>query len=457
MSKILVVEDDRLYRNMFYDLLVNQGYEVTTADGGLQGIELLEASRFDLVITDLVMPGADGIAVLTMAKELDPSADVIIVTGNADVDSAISALKRGARDYIVKPINSYEFLHAISQCIEQRRILNENQELKRMLELHQTSRTIAGCLDVNQLYHHIMEAFAHEIGVSMALAFLHTEDSGLVLKNIKGMMLDTAERYAEIVQPHLIRDAFNNPILKRVLLTPTSESSDPKPEEAQLIFLGNRDALRGVVVLFSESGASLPNFESKNKNIYFLLEQSLLALENAENYAMAKNMLFIDDLSGLFNQRYLDVVLDREMKRSERFASQLAVLFLDMDSFKRVNDEHGHLVGSRILAEMGQLLKKLVRDVDIVIRYGGDEYTIILVETTPELAATIAERIRSVAESHVFLADDGYDIRITCSIGYACCPEDTLSKKELMEMADRAMYEGKRSGKNCVVRFTKPS
>ena len=456
MSRILIVEDDRLYRNMFSDLLVNHGYEVTTVNDGSEGIYLLETSRFDLVITDLVMPGVDGMTVLTMAKELDPSADVIIVTGHADVDSAISALKRGARDYIVKPINSYELLHAIAQCIEQRRILNENEELKRMLELHQTSRTIAGCLDVKQLYHHIMEAFAHEIGVARALAFLHM-DSGFVLKNIKGITSDEAERYAELIQPHLIRDAFNNPLLKRVLFTPPAESGAPEQEEAQLIFLVSREALRGVVVLFSDSGARLPNFESKNKNVSFLLEQSLLALENAENYAVAKNMLFIDDLSGLFNQRYLDVVLDREMKRSERFASQLAVLFLDMDSFKQVNDKYGHMVGSRILAEMGQLLKKLVRDVDIVIRYGGDEYTIILVETSPELAATIAERIRSVAESHVFMADEGYDIRITCSIGYACCPDDTLSKKELMEMADQAMYAGKRSGKNCVVRFTKPS
>jgi diguanylate cyclase (GGDEF)-like protein len=172
---------------------------------------------------------------------------------------------------------------------------------------------------------------------------------------------------------------------------------------------------------------------------------------------MAKDMLFIDDLSGLFNHRYLEVALDRELKRVERYASHLAVLFLDLDSFKRVNDTHGHLVGSRVLREMADLLKKSTREVDVVIRYGGDEYTIILVETGAETAGIVAERIRSQVEANVFLASEGYAIRLTCSVGYACCPEDSVSKQELLDMADQAMYGGKAGGKNCVGRFIKPS
>jgi diguanylate cyclase (GGDEF)-like protein len=168
-------------------------------------------------------------------------------------------------------------------------------------------------------------------------------------------------------------------------------------------------------------------------------------------------MLFIDDLSGLFNHRYLEVALDRELKRAERYSAHLAVLFMDLDSFKKVNDTHGHLVGSRVLREMGELLKKSTREVDVVIRYGGDEYTIILVETGSETAGIVAERIRSQVAAHPFLASDGYDIRLTCSIGYACCPEDTGSKQELLDMADQAMYIGKAGGKNCAFRFIKPS
>ncbi|HEX9079586.1 MAG TPA: GGDEF domain-containing protein, partial [Desulfuromonadaceae bacterium] len=123
---------------------------------------------------------------------------------------------------------------------------------------------------------------------------------------------------------------------------------------------------------------------------------------------------------------------------------------------KQVNDTHGHLVGSQVLREVGMLLKKSVREVDVVIRYGGDEYTIILVETNCAAAGTVAERIRKLVASHVFMEAEGYNLHLTCSIGYACCPEDTMSKQELLEMADRAMYTGKNSGRNCVRRFVAP-
>ena len=183
-----------------------------------------------------------------------------------------------------------------------------------------------------------------------------------------------------------------------------------------------------------------------------MIEQSLRAFENADTFSKAKDLLFIDDVSGLYNHRYLDIALEREMKRVERYASHLAVLFIDVDYFKKVNDAHGHLVGSRVLAEFGSLIKKSVRDVDIVIRYGGDEYTAILVETACATAEMVAERIRRQVEAHHFAGSGLKTILLTCSIGYACCPDDTASKDVLLEMADRAMYAGKTSGKNRVER-----
>jgi diguanylate cyclase (GGDEF)-like protein len=228
-------------------------------------------------------------------------------------------------------------------------------------------------------------------------------------------------------------------------------------KEAYQVFVRSKGVLQGVVTVFNDPEVPLPDFQLRKKNILFLLEQSARAFDNAETYSQAKDMLFIDDLSGLFNQRYLEVALDRELKRAERYASHLSIIFLDIDSFKQINDTYGHLVGSSVLKEMGALLKKSVREVDVVIRYGGDEYTIILVETGCDIAGTVAERIRTLVESHVFLASDGYNIRITCSIGYSCCPDDTMSKQELLEMADQAMYAGKTRGKNCVSRFRKVS
>jgi len=117
---------------------------------------------------------------------------------------------------------------------------------------------------------------------------------------------------------------------------------------------------------------------------------------------------------------------------------------------KAVNDRYGHLVGSRVLKEVAAVIKKSVREVDIVIRYGGDEYTIILIETGRQGAAIVAERIRrTIADTALFL-DENLSVNLTASLGFACYPEDSNSKLELLEMADRAMYHGKERGKNVV-------
>jgi diguanylate cyclase (GGDEF)-like protein len=458
MDKILIVEDDLLLREMYAGLLRADGYLTDTASCGAEAFELLSQNKYDLVITDLIMPDISGLDILSRVKETDPGIDVIMVTGNADLESAIFALKHGARDYLIKPVNHDELSHSISQCLQQRRLLDENEELKNMLNLFQSSQAIAGCLELDRVYHLMVEAVAREIGVSRAMGLFQADD-GLELKDSKGILTSMAQQYTDAVLVYIARHQPRNRLIIKVRLdgiVPGTDSAASDISEAYLIFVRNKGSLLGVIVAFNDPGLNLPEYHSRKKNIRFLLEQSACAFQNAETYSMAKDMLFIDDLSGLFNHRYLEVVLDRELKRVERYASHLAILFLDLDFFKRVNDTHGHLVGSRVLREMAGLLKTTTRDVDVVIRYGGDEFTIILCETGADTAGTVAERIRAQVESHLFLASEGYAIRLTCSIGYACCPEDSMSKQELMEMADQAMYGGKAGGKNRVGRFVKP-
>jgi diguanylate cyclase (GGDEF)-like protein len=418
---------------------------------------MMSEQRYGLVITDLIMPDISGMELLSQVRENDPSIDVIMVTGNANLESAIFALKHGARDYLIKPVNHDEFRHSVAQCMQQRRLLDENEELRNMLNLFQSSQTIAGCLELDRVYHLMVDAVARELGVTRALGLFQVEGR-LELKDIKGLTAGVAQQYFDTLLASIARHQLNNRLMIKIKLSDLP-SADIRHDihEAYLIFVLNKGSLLGVIVVFNDPGHRLPDFGPFKKNIRFLLEQSSRAFQNAENYTLAKDMLFIDDLSGLFNHRYLEVALDRELKRAERYASHLAVLFLDLDSFKKVNDTHGHLVGSRVLREMGDLLKKSTREVDVVIRYGGDEYTIILVETGSETAGIVAERIRSQVEAHAFLASEGYNIRLTCSIGYACCPEDTMSKQELLDMADQAMYIGKAAGKNCAGRFVKPS
>jgi len=450
MEKILIIEDDRFFRDTFSDLLRKEGYEVDCASGGGEGLGMLAGNHYSLVITDLIMPEVDGMEVLSRVKESNPDIDVIMVTGDTNLESAIFALKHGARDYLLKPVNPDEFRHSVALCVQQRRLLNENEELKKMVSLFQVSQTIASCLELERIYHLMVEAVARELGVGRYLGFFQA-DNQLELKEVRGLGSDSAEHYRKAVLAALPGQQPTNHRIDTLALP--NETGDAL-EDVCLIYVCNKDVFHGVIVLFSEPGHRLPDIRLERKNILFLLEQSSQAFENAETYSRAKDMLFIDDLSGLFNHRYLEVALNHELKRAERYSSHLAVLFLDIDSFKTVNDTYGHLVGSQVLREMGSLLQKSVREIDVVIRYGGDEFTVILVETGCDIARMVSERIRLQIESHVFMASEGYNIRLTCSIGYACCPDDTLSKYELLEMADKAMYSGKTSGKNCVSHFT---
>lgn len=449
MERILVVEDDCFFREVFQELLREEGYEVDVAASGAEALEKLFQKEYHVVVTDLVMHGISGLDLLSSVKQYDHAIEVILVTGHANVESAIYALKNGARDYLVKPINHDELKHTVALCIEQRRLLDENLELKELVNLFQASQSIANCLDLERIYTLVVDALAKEVGVSRGLGYF-LEGDNLVQKELKGFDQENGERVGELLFPYIQRQKNKTgDIIVRLDEQILKSQGIEDINEAMLLFIRSKTHLQGTIILFNEPGN---DFRSgiNSRNLHFLLNQSSLAFDNAARYTMARNLVNIDELTGLFNYRYLDIALEREIKRTERYASCLSVIFLDLDLFKNVNDTHGHLIGSKVLKEVGTVLKKMTREVDFVFRFGGDEFTIILVETGMAGAAIVAERIRRSIEAHDFLADEGYNIKITACLGYACYPVDSKSKTELLELSDQAMYHGKLSGKNVV-------
>lgn len=174
------------------------------------------------------------------------------------------------------------------------------------------------------------------------------------------------------------------------------------------------------------------------------------ALATAERYHNAKEKAFIDDVTGVYNARYLLSTTENEIKRAERYGNPLSVLFLDLDRFKLVNDVHGHLIGSETLRVLSKLLGQCVREVDTLARYGGDEFTILLVDTPHDVALRIAERIRERVEAYVFEAGREGTLRLTISIGVSTCPEHGDDRELLLDAADKAMYRAKSEGRNHV-------
>ncbi|HEX8337969.1 MAG TPA: GGDEF domain-containing protein [Pyrinomonadaceae bacterium] len=174
------------------------------------------------------------------------------------------------------------------------------------------------------------------------------------------------------------------------------------------------------------------------------------ALSNSARVAEAERVSQTDDLTKLHNARYLRQYLVNELKRARRYGSQVTAFFLDLDDFKQVNDCHGHLVGSHVLMEMAGVILACVRDTDVVARYGGDEFVVVLPETDMEMGLRVAERVRERISDHAFTGGRGLRLRLTASFGVACFPGHAQSPQQLIARADTAMYEAKAARKNCV-------
>ena len=178
------------------------------------------------------------------------------------------------------------------------------------------------------------------------------------------------------------------------------------------------------------------------------LEMAALALDNAFRIQRAEELSVTDDLTTLYNGRYLAQALRREVKRASRSGRPLSLLFIDLDGFKSINDTHGHLFGSRALVEAAEVIRGSARETDVGARYGGDEFALVLPDTPSEGAIAVGERVRERIAAHPFLQSAGLNIHLTASVGIATLSDVANSMESLIDSADKAMYWVKDHGKN---------
>jgi diguanylate cyclase (GGDEF)-like protein len=230
-------------------------------------------------------------------------------------------------------------------------------------------------------------------------------------------------------------------------------ANDPTVGAVVAFPLNSRGRRIGALVGFDRSASARePRLAlSHVRGVRALVEPAAVALDSALLLKRAEALSVTDDLTNLYNSRYLNLTLRRETKRASRGGRPLSLLFIDLDGFKRVNDAHGHLCGSRALVEAATVLRGNARETDVVARFGGDEFALVLPDTGAEGALAVGERIRSRLEEHRFLAAEGLELRLTACVGVATLPDVANTAEELVQAADAAMYRAKDSGKNGVL------
>src|SRR6267154_2232262 len=210
-----------------------------------------------------------------------------------------------------------------------------------------------------------------------------------------------------------------------------------------------RDTCLGVIELINCIGPD--GFDARDlKLLEALSDFAAIALENARHVKRIHELTITDDCTSLYNARHMQFILETEIYRSQRYNYEFSVVFIDLDHFKQVNDTHGHLVGSRLLAEIGNALKEHCRLIDFAFRYGGDEFVILLPQTSKESALKGGRRLHKLVREGVWLGPEGLNIRLTPSVGVASYPMDSRTKEGLLHLADEAMYLVKNTKRDSV-------
>jgi diguanylate cyclase (GGDEF)-like protein len=210
-----------------------------------------------------------------------------------------------------------------------------------------------------------------------------------------------------------------------------------------------REQCLGVIELINCIGAE--GFSARDLALLeALADYAAIAIENARHVQRIHELTITDDCTSLYNARHLNFMLDTEIYRSHRYAFEFSLIFIDLDHFKQVNDTHGHLMGSKLLSEIGTAIKDKCRLIDLAFRYGGDEFVVLLPQTSKENAMGVARRLHKLIRETPWLKDPGLNVGLTASVGVASYPSDSRSKAELLHLADEAMYLVKNTSRDSV-------
>ncbi len=461
---ILLVEDEPIIRDTMSSILKDENYDVVSAATGTEAIDFGEKSFFNVAIIDLKLPDINGLEVLDHVKKANSQICAILITAHPTTDTLISAVKAEAYDYIPKPFDINHVKLVIKRGVERQRLFIENEKLlenlqdekKKLEAILQVSEMMSSILNLDKLVDFIIMTAMDVLGARRgSLMLLDGNDGELFIKGAKGLADDTikdtrvklGERISGWVaqegKPLLVTDVENDLRIQR--------KNRPQYITKSFISVPLKIENKVTGVLNLTNKLSSPDGVFTEEDLKFLsiiVQQGSIAVENAKLYKKVSWLAITDALTELFNHRYFQIRLDEEINRAQRYVRPLSLIMLDIDHFKNYNDVNGHLRGNILLKTIAQILKSNARGVDILCRYGGEEFVVILPETDLTEAKGVAEKIKKAVENTSFEGDDKQpEGKVTISGGVAVYRQN-ISEDQFIMRADEALYKAKHEGRN---------
>jgi diguanylate cyclase (GGDEF)-like protein len=443
MKRLLLVEGDRRRAEVLADWLEEIGPIhidiLARVDDAIDWV-----SRYETRL--VILSGPTLLDAVERLKRAMPTTGVIVLSEAPSVDEAVACMRIGADDYMARDVSLEALQRSARRALEKSAVFTDPQSAGGgLLDLMVTCQLISA----STLESHVIELVRSYIS-----RFSQSQWVGVYVSQ---------EGQAPVYVPG--PESQKNQTLSEVLEIAVSATrifegweelfSDYRylkkgPLAPSLLAVRFPWGLKKKIYWVALSPSQELSENDAERRFGLLKSQVESTSRTIDRLEGAQRLAYLDEVTGLFNVRYLSKLLDDEIKKSIENGHAFAVLFIDIDRFKSVNDQYGHLAGSRVLQLMGQLLKKWVPESRNVFRYGGDEFVALISNCTLKQALEIGERVRKNSENASFNLGDGISVKVTLSIGVALFPDHAQEKRDLMATADHAMYQAKRSTRNAV-------
>ena len=437
---ILIVDDMEENLVLLSRILLNRGYTVKAVDSGKKAIHYAREAHPDLILLDVNMPIMDGFEACTQLKKDVGTRDipVIFISALTDVENKVQGFQVGGVDYISKPFEIEEVLarveiHLALQSLREQLTAANRQLAARIDDLTRSQKMLRERESKLRAFVDALPALSFIFDEQgRYLEILTSEADLLIMKadELQGKLIN------DVLPPHvatLMMDAIQQTIETRG--TKVVEYSTP--------------VLAGGERWFEGRSALMEKDEAGHSKVVFIATD---ISERIRLYQQVRRLADQDALTSCFNRRHFMSLAETEMQRTARYQRPMSFLMLDIDHFKKFNDNYGHQIGDQLLCALVDLCQKQLRSIDIMGRYGGEEFVILMPETDKDGGQKAAERLRKKIESLKIRTSKG-KLSVTVSMGITNMVPDSDQSQTLdmiIKRADQALYTAKDAGRNCV-------